>query len=116
MSRKSACALKARDAAFAQAWNAALKTRPAFARQGNEVKEVEVARDSLRQADKTNRPAPSTSSSGVPVFAPASEDAMRRDIFFAALRETSKHHSSPRERLGKHWPSPDRVARSPSRP
>ena len=63
MSRKSAYALKARDAAFAQAWDAALKTRRAYARQGHELKEVEGARVSLTRGDKTNRAAPSTSSS-----------------------------------------------------
>ena len=63
MSRKSAYALKARDAAFGQAWDAALKTRLASARQGDEVKEVEGARVSFNQGDKTNRATPSTSSS-----------------------------------------------------
>ena len=63
MSRKSAYALKARDAAFAQAWDAALKTRRAYARQGHELKEVEGSRVSLTRGEKTNRATPSTSSS-----------------------------------------------------
>ena len=63
MSRKSAYALEARDAGFAQAWDAALKIRRANARQGHELKEVEGARDSFNQGDKTNRATPSASSS-----------------------------------------------------
>jgi hypothetical protein len=63
MSRKSAYARKARDAAFAQAWDAALKPRPDSDRQGAEPKEVEAAPVSLNQGDKSNRAAPSTSSS-----------------------------------------------------
>ena len=43
MSRKSAYALEARDAGFAQAWDAALKIRRANARQGHELKDVEGA-------------------------------------------------------------------------
>ena len=89
MSRKSAYALKARDAAFGQAWDAALKTRLAYARQGHELKEVEGARVSLNQGDKTNRAAPSTSSStGSPSVRRSELDpALRQDDSMALKRE-----------------------------
>ena len=82
MSRKSAYALKARDPAFAAAWDAALKCARNI-RQGNEVQEVHNSRTSLSQGDKARRTAPSRSSTQLRRI-----DELRRDRFFAALAAT----------------------------
>lgn len=73
MSRKSAYALKARDPAFAEAWIAGL-----------------VAPPPPPEGDRPKRSAPSNSSSSLPRPIRAEVDALRRDGFFAALRESSR--------------------------
>ena len=73
ISRKSAYALKARDSAFAEAWIAALSA-PLPPLEG----------------DRPKRSAPSNSSSNLPRPDRAIGDAIRRERFFAALRESSR--------------------------
>jgi hypothetical protein len=51
MSRKSAYALKDRDPVFARAWQTALAARRRPRRQGDEVEEVEGARNRAGQGD-----------------------------------------------------------------
>ena len=70
MSRKSAYALRSRDSAFAQAWNAALAVKPPTRTEG----------------DKAKRAAPSNSSSSMPSALEAKHEEMRRGRFFALLR------------------------------
>ncbi len=70
MSRKSAYALKSRDPAFAQAWNAALAVKP----------------PATAERDKPKPATPSTSSSSMPSTLAAKHEEMRRDRFFAMLR------------------------------
>jgi len=82
MSRKSAYALKARDPAFAAAWDEALKNAR-NARQGDEVQEVHNPRTSLSQGDKVRRTAPSKSSTQLRRI-----EELRRDRFFARLAAT----------------------------
>jgi hypothetical protein len=72
MSRKSAYALRARDAAFAQVWTAALAAPRAKAAEG----------------DKLTRAPPSTSSSRQSTIGAGGQDAARRDLFFARLAAT----------------------------
>ena len=74
MSRKSAYAFRARDAAFAQAWAVALDAGRAKAAEG----------------DKAKHAAPSTSSTRQSVVGAVRQDAARRDLFFARLAETRK--------------------------
>ena len=78
MSRKSAYALKARDPAFAEAWIAAL-----------------AAPSAPSEGDRLRRSAPSNSSSKLPHPKKVECDAMRRDRFFAALRESRKLAPAP---------------------
>jgi hypothetical protein len=99
MSRKSAYALKARDPAFAAAWDEALKNAR-NARQGDEVQEVHNPRTSLSQGDKARRAAPSRSSTAHL----RRIDELRRDRFFAGLAATRTASSKVRE-LGVARPS-----------
>ena len=78
MSRKSAYALKARDGAFAAAWNAALK-----ARKGDKIEEVHEPPVSLSQGDKR----PAAASSNWSSVRRRHDEAMR-DLFFARLAAT----------------------------
>ena len=86
MSRKSAYALKARDAQFAAAWNAALRARkgPALSLsrsdKAEEVREPPVSRS---QGDKQPAAAPSNWSS-----IRRRHDEAVRDLFFARLAAT----------------------------
>jgi hypothetical protein len=73
MSRKSAYALKARDSAFAEAWTIALAAPPFRPVEG----------------DTAKRAALSTSSTASPTQLARNVDAIRRDRFFAALRESN---------------------------
>jgi hypothetical protein len=52
MSRKSAYALQARDAAFAAAWAAAVKAGAGISRQGDKVEEVHGPRVSPSHGDR----------------------------------------------------------------
>ena len=83
MSRKSAYALKARDPAFACAWQSALAARRAQ-RKGDKVEEVEGAPNRTRQGDTAaytrDRELPSRSA--------------LRDRFFARLAEM-RHGAEP---------------------
>jgi len=91
MSRKSAYALKARDPAFAAAWDEALKSAR-NARQGDEVQEVHKPRTSLSQSDKARRTAPSKSSTQLRRI-----EELRRDRFFARLAATRTPSAKRRE-------------------
>ena len=84
LSRKSAYALKARDPAFAAAWNAVLKARSA-ANQGDKVEEVNGPSIPPSQGDRRIRPAPSDWST-----MRRQHDATLRDHFFARLAATRK--------------------------
>ena len=90
MSRKSAYALKARDPAFAAAWDEALKNAR-NARQGDEVQEVHNPRTSLSQGDKSRRTAPPKSSTQRRI------EELRRDRFFARLAATRTSSAKRRE-------------------
>jgi hypothetical protein len=79
MSRKSAYALKGRDPAFADAWNAALKARRTK-REGDKVEEVHVPPVSSSQGDKRVRAEPSDWST-----IRRRHDAALRDLFFGRL-------------------------------
>ena len=92
MSRKSAYALKARDPAFAAAWDEALKNAR-NARQGDEVQEVHNPRTSLSQGDKARRTAPSRSSTSQL----RRIEELRRDRFFARLAATRTPSAKVRE-------------------
>jgi len=85
MSRKSAYALKARDPAFAGAWNSAIKARSAR-RQGNKTEEVREPPVSRGQGDKRTRVRRSIWST--PRRDNAHDlDSFRRDSFFDRLAE-----------------------------
>ncbi len=84
MSRKSAYALKDRDPAFAAAWDAALKARPAR-RQGDKVDEVHQPPVSPGQGDRRKRPESSNWSTKR-----RQHDGALRDLFFARLAATRK--------------------------
>jgi hypothetical protein len=90
MSRKSAYALKARDPAFAGAWDEALKSA-SRKRQGDEVQEVHNPRTSLSQGDKSRRTAPPKSSTQRRI------EELRRDRFFARLAATRTSSAKRRE-------------------
>ena len=90
MSRKSAYALKARDPAFATAWDEALKSA-SRKRQGDEVQEVHNPRTSLSQGDKSRRTAPPKSSTQRRI------EELRRDRFFARLAATRTSSAKRRE-------------------
>jgi len=90
MSRKSAYALKARDPAFAAAWDEALKSA-SRKRQGDEVQEVHNPRTSLSQGDKSRRTAPPKSSTQRRI------EELRRDRFFARLAATRTSSAKRRE-------------------
>ena len=77
LSRKSAYALKARDPAFAGAWNAAVKARSAR-RQGNKTEEVRDPPVSLGQGNKRTHVRPDDA---------RGLDSIWRDRFFARLAE-----------------------------
>ena len=100
MSRKSAYALKARDPAFAEAWDEALKIAR-NARQCDEVQEVHNPRTSLSQGDKAPRTAPSRSSTAQL----RRIEELCRDRFFAKLAATRTLSAKVRE-LGVARPSP----------
>ena len=79
MSRKSAYAFRARNAAFAQAWAVALA----------------APRSKASQGDKAKRAAPSTSSTRQSAIRPSEQHAARRDRFFARLAATRKLATTP---------------------
>ena len=66
MSRKAAYALRSRDPAFAEAWEAAVAANRPAGREGNKVKEVHGPRVSPRQGNRLRR----------------DFDAELRDLFF----------------------------------
>jgi hypothetical protein len=84
--------LKARDPAFAAAWDEALKNAR-NARQGDEVQEVHNPRTSLSQGDKARRTAPSRSSTSQL----RRIEELRRDRFFARLAATRTPSAKVRE-------------------
>ena len=84
LSRKSAYALRARDPAFAGAWNAAVKARSAR-RQGNKTEEVREPPVSRGQRDKRTRVRRSISSTAHPDA--RGLDSIWRDRFFTRLAE-----------------------------
>ena len=85
MSRKSAYALRARDPAFASAWNMAVKARPTR-RQGGATEELHEPPVSPDQGDKRAHVRRSTSSTPQRDNA-RGLDNFRRDRFFARLAE-----------------------------
>ena len=85
MSRKSAYALKARDPAFARAWDTAVKAHSAR-RRGSETKDAREPPVSLGQGDKRTHARRSISSTPQPGDA-RRLDSFRRDRFFARLAE-----------------------------
>ena len=91
MSRKSAYTLKARDPAFAAAWDEALKDAR-NACQGDEVQEVHNPRTSLSQGYKVRRTAPPKSSTQLRRI-----EELGRDRFFARLAATRTSSAKRRE-------------------
>lgn len=92
LSRKSAYALKARDPAFAAAWQGALNARPQR-RTSGQVDGLKASPNSLGQGDSAILAAPSTSST-----AGASRDRRREDAeryrFFARLADRLRSPSA----------------------
>jgi len=88
MSRKSAYALRARDPAFAGAWDTAAKVHSAR-RRGSETKDVREPPVSLGQGDKRTHVRRSISSTPQQPGDARRLDSLRRDRFFARLAERS---------------------------
>lgn len=91
MSRKSAYALKDRDAAFAQAWNAALGTRKA-----DKVEDVQGPAFSSSQGNTATRKRTSISSTAERDMRRRAADA-QRDRFFARLAARNARTPPPEQ-------------------
>ena len=90
MSRKSAYALKARDPAFAHAWESALNAR----RQGGKVEEVEAPPVSIIEGNTCTRAALSTESTS-PGRSGRRREEVARDLYFARLGAKTGCNLSP---------------------
>ena len=89
MSRKSAYALKSRDAAFASAWAEALKGPVLSLSKDRKAEQMDGAPVSPLEGNRRNRATPSTDSTSATQLALRRADEALRDAFFARLRDSA---------------------------